>query len=651
VIRTSHGPRWIPWLLFAVTFLSYAYFHQGGGWNQNVRFAMVRAIVEEGNFWIDSYLVYVGAASEQGTRLVRVPVRNAEFAYGDRKYAFRWRDVDGRPIPLANTTNRGSEGSEQEVKYIEPEQSAVSGDVSFFRGHFHPAKAPGVSFLAVPAYSLIYAFERMTGIDPDDWWTLTINAWLTSLLTVGLISALGCVVFYRLALRLSDGHALESVLTTLALAFGTMFFPYGTVLYEHNIVAMALLASFYLLFRVKESHKSPDKPLSDSKARLYVYLAGLFAGYAAITNYTMVIVVVLLGCYLLLGVQLKGGWRWFGLGVLGPFLMICAYNVACFSTPFTTNYRYENPLFKSGSKAFLDVFIMPQWKVLAIVLFSPYRGLFISAPILLLGAYGLAKWLRSGKLRAEALLIISVLAFFLLFIMTFNGWDGGWAVGPRYLVPALPFLALPLVPAFSRFFKTACILAAVSIIINLLVTAVDPQAPVGNARYAQVEGRSQWRQSPLTDYVLPLFLEGRAEPLLRTQRDVVLSFYDYTMRAEGVLDTLRAQRLTQLRDQINADIDAGEQAPLLLVRGVDGKIGLAQSELPTIRGPVSANPMGVYEGWMYRVFPIHSAQTDRNSFNVGEFLFGRSRWSLSPFLIIAGTIVAVMVRMAIRAGN
>ena len=37
---------------------------------------MVRAIIEEGNFWIDSYLVYAGAASEQGTQLVRVPVRN-----------------------------------------------------------------------------------------------------------------------------------------------------------------------------------------------------------------------------------------------------------------------------------------------------------------------------------------------------------------------------------------------------------------------------------------------------------------------------------------------------------------------------------------------------------------------------------------------
>ncbi len=32
-------------LISAVAFISYAYFYQGGGWNQNSRFDLVRAIV------------------------------------------------------------------------------------------------------------------------------------------------------------------------------------------------------------------------------------------------------------------------------------------------------------------------------------------------------------------------------------------------------------------------------------------------------------------------------------------------------------------------------------------------------------------------------------------------------------------------------
>jgi len=42
-------------LMFAVIFFSYAYFYEGAGWNQNSRFDMVRAIVEEGTLRIDDF--------------------------------------------------------------------------------------------------------------------------------------------------------------------------------------------------------------------------------------------------------------------------------------------------------------------------------------------------------------------------------------------------------------------------------------------------------------------------------------------------------------------------------------------------------------------------------------------------------------------
>jgi len=42
-------------LISAVAFISYAYFYQGGGWNQNSRFDLVRAIVEQQTLRIDAY--------------------------------------------------------------------------------------------------------------------------------------------------------------------------------------------------------------------------------------------------------------------------------------------------------------------------------------------------------------------------------------------------------------------------------------------------------------------------------------------------------------------------------------------------------------------------------------------------------------------
>ncbi len=42
-------------LIAAVVLVSYAYFYEGGGWNQNSRLDLVRAIVEQGTLRIDPF--------------------------------------------------------------------------------------------------------------------------------------------------------------------------------------------------------------------------------------------------------------------------------------------------------------------------------------------------------------------------------------------------------------------------------------------------------------------------------------------------------------------------------------------------------------------------------------------------------------------
>ena len=228
---------------------------------------------------------------------------------------------------------------------------AATGDLSFHAGHFHPAKAPGGSFLAVPAYLAIYQVERLIGADPDDWWTLTVNAWLTSVLSVGLLAALTVVLLFRMAMRLSGGRALPSTLTALAFALGTPFFPYATMLYEHAPSPSCSSAAFSLL-----AVEARDVPV-DGTARLPCAAASGrprrgVCGLAAVGRTT----------------RWPPSWcsssptsssalrRTRGLGcgsrsgLLGPFLVLCAYNVAAFGTPFTTNYAFEDPQFLEGGR-------------------------------------------------------------------------------------------------------------------------------------------------------------------------------------------------------------------------------------------------------------------------------------------------------------
>ena len=267
---------------------------------------------------------------------------------------------------------------------VDVAEVAASGDVAYHRGHFHPNKAPGTSIIAVPAYALIYSVERLLGAAPDRWWVLTVNAWLVSVFSVGLVTALGTVLIFRLARTLASD--LDAVFTALVFAFGTMTWPHATFLMEHNVVAVSLLAAFYCLERAHNRRRYPDATVAASNARRDVAYAGLCASYAAITNYAMAALVLVLGVYVIV----RLGWGMllrFGLAVTGPLLLLMAYNQACFGTPLTTNYAHQNPLFVSGDQV-LGVFTPPKLDVLLILLFSPFRGLFFTSPVLLLGIAG-----------------------------------------------------------------------------------------------------------------------------------------------------------------------------------------------------------------------------------------------------------------------
>ena len=247
---------------------------------------------------------------------------------------------------------------------------------------------------------------------------VTINAWLVSLLSVGVVTAIATVLVLRLARGLGSETAAR--LTALTFAFATMAFPYGTMLFEHNIIAACLLGSLYCVERARGS-------AADVASRFLVG-AGLLAGYAAITNYTMAALVPVFALFLLARTRSAGGLAWYGAGVLVPLLVICAYNITCFGTPFTTNYAYQSPTFVTESRI-LGVFALPRLDVLLLLLFSPFRGLFFSSPVLLAAVAGLVVMWRDTTTRSLVMLVGSVMGFLLLVNASFNGWA---AAGPRF---------------------------------------------------------------------------------------------------------------------------------------------------------------------------------------------------------------------------
>jgi hypothetical protein len=603
--------------LFFVALLAFGWFNQGGGWNQNARFAEVRAIVDGGELPIDDYFAY---QRKGGKSLRRYPVVNGDVTIGTKTSRLSWVGDDGNLIPVTGVE------APIDMDQVAIDDLACSGDVSFAKGHFHPNKPPGLSFVAVPAYFVISHFERLMHRNPDTWWLLNVNAWLTSVFSVGLISAAGVVLAFRVALRLSGGALWPAFWTAITFGFGTLFFPFATLLFDHDVTASFLLAAFYLLF--------------EGQGAGCVVLAGLLAGLAAITNYVAAVPVAMLGLYLLATRGRGGNWRtaarsalWFGLGLLGPFLAICAYNKACYGSAIALSNAFQNPAFLETGPVFLGMFRVPNPFVALVLLISPFRGIFYGAPILLMGVYGL--WRMRRAFPAELCLFIGIALTFFLVNCSFFGWHAGFSCGPRYLIPATAFLALPCVYGFMGMPRLSGALLAVSIGINFLFTVTDAESPAGVGSLAMAEDREMYLYSPLMEYAAPLFFEGRAWPLLDLLIKDRLADETAGMMVAGIGPVDQKARLERLEANMLQAINEGSDQPL---------------ELGSYCGPVSVNPTGVCEGGYYSLFEPGSPQARWNSFNVGEFWFPESRWSVAPLLALVALMGLGLAREASRAG-
>jgi len=613
-------------LLFLATFFAFAYFNQGGGWNQNSRFAEVRAIVEEGRFPIDHFLVYkVDPATHD---LVRLPVQNTAYDFEGKRFRLAWVSSTYELTPM----NADVVG--EDAPMIE---ECSSGDIGYVPAttHFHPNKPPGTSFLAVPAYWVILHIERALGINPDHAWVLTVNVWLTTIFSVGLVSAFGCVLFFRLAREFAGGADAPAVLATLALAFGTTFFPFGTILFDHNLTASLLVASLYFLRR--------------EGAGAFV-AAGVCAGFAVLTNYVAVGAVGALGLYALLSksmITTPREWSWrravlFAAGGLPLAVVLGWYHQVNFGSPWEIANNFQNPVFKDESGS-LGMFVLPTnpeamhklFYVTSILSISPYRGVFWLCPVLLAGVAGLGVWMFQKKWVAEVRLCLAIFAFFFCVNATFNGYHAGYSAGPRYLVPALPFLAFGLVVAFARWKLVTGAVLAVSIFQQLLLTATDAQnalAVGGHARLDDAHRKDDFWCNIVSEYAAPFFFKGRAEGLLDELLAAKLDTLNGVLELQVADDAERARQLEAQRAEWQTAIDRGEQSPFLLA---------------ALRGPVSVNPVGVYDGLLgFGNFDMRSPQAERNSCNLGEFLFPNSRWSLLPLLLVSGGLSVLAVRLA-----
>jgi hypothetical protein len=141
-------------------------------------------------------------------------------------------------------------------------------------------------------------------------------------------------------------------------------------------------------------------------------------------------------------------------------------NQIYFGNPMDFGY----PEVAEGGKR-LNSFETPLTTGLYGFLLSPGKSVFLFAPLLLLavpGVFRLAK--RNVPL---AIVAGGTPIIYLLFFARYTQWEGGYCVGPRYLVPAIALLCLGLGPALADATPQIRKLAAVLFAAGMLVQVVS----------------------------------------------------------------------------------------------------------------------------------------------------------------------------------
>lgn len=293
-------------------------------------------------------------------------------------------------------------------------------------GRLYPNKPPGVSVVGALAYMVAKAV-----VGPEV--TLRQVTWAVRFATAALPLALAAGFLHR-RWTLAGILPARVRLALWVACFGSPLFVYGRLAYGHALAA-ALLVGGIALCAEAIGRGRPARALG----------GGFVAGLAVACDYGAVFAGVPLGLVLVASLRPRAYFVAASalLGALVPLAALAAYHHVAFGSAFSTGYQaVVTPAFAAKHAVGVVGLSVPRWAGFWRHVLDPGFGLLAWFPAAVVGVVGLVRMaLRPGDLREEARIHLGV---FVVYVLVVSGlvFDGGWRVGPRYMVVALPGLAL-----------------------------------------------------------------------------------------------------------------------------------------------------------------------------------------------------------------
>lgn len=323
---------------------------------------------------------------------------------------------------------------------------AAYPDVGYYKGKFYIFFAPGISLFAVPFYIVGQTYN------------------LAQVFSFGMIAIFAVLTLIFIYLICKDIFGLSTWLSLLAViiyGFGSCSLGYATTMYQHQATAFFILSSFYGVWQYKSQEKwgwiwgifiwcnyalaiFVDYPNGILMLPIMCYF--LFSSIKIHRNeqkiifsfkfaliFTSILFIVVTGLHGYYNYVNFGDWK----RVSGSLLGYKAIKDRKLEQNDKQNEAQQLEKRKNPVKFFKEDNIVNGFYVLLI---SQERGIFIFSPIFILGILGIFSSLRNITL--EKVILLSLIILNVFFYASWGDPWGGWAFGPRYLIPAMAPLSI-----------------------------------------------------------------------------------------------------------------------------------------------------------------------------------------------------------------